>query len=139
MKRIGLDVGGHTITAGVVDFSRSPAKLLRAETVAAPSPRAAELLVGKRIEIDREQAAPIGEDESYIVDLVGCRVLLSDGTPLGVLDSVDNFGSADIFTVKGDRTVRFPFLRRLGLSYDGQAKTVTIDKARFEEVCCYED
>ena len=45
MKRIGLDVGGHTITAGVVDFSRSPAKLLRAETVAAPSPRAAESLV----------------------------------------------------------------------------------------------
>ena len=45
MKRIGLDVGGHTITAGVVDFSRSPAKLLRAETVAAPSPRAAEPLV----------------------------------------------------------------------------------------------
>ena len=100
---------------------------------------AAELLVGKRIEIDRGQAAPIGKDEYYIVDLVGCRVLLSDGTPLGVLDSVDNFGSADIFTVNGDRTVRFPFLRRLGLSYDGQAKTVTIDKARFEEVCCYED
>lgn len=45
MKRIGLDVGGHTITAGAVDFSRSPAKLLRAETVAAPSPRAAESLV----------------------------------------------------------------------------------------------
>ena len=45
MKRIGLDVGGHTITAGVVDFSRSPAKLLRAETVAAPSPRMAEPLV----------------------------------------------------------------------------------------------
>ena len=45
MKRIGLDVGGHTITAGVVDFSRSPAELMRAETVAAPSPRAAEPLV----------------------------------------------------------------------------------------------
>ncbi len=45
MKRIGLDVGGHTITAGVVDFSRSPAKLLCAETVAAPSPRTVEPLV----------------------------------------------------------------------------------------------
>lgn len=45
MKYIGLDVGGHTITAGAVDFSQSPARLLRAETCAAPSPRTAENLV----------------------------------------------------------------------------------------------
>lgn len=45
MKYIGLDVGGHTITAGAADFSRSPAKLLLAETVPAPSPRTAEGLV----------------------------------------------------------------------------------------------
>ena len=45
MKYIGLDVGGHTITAGAADFSCSPAKLLLAETVAAPSPRTAEGLV----------------------------------------------------------------------------------------------
>lgn len=45
MKYIGLDVGGHTITAGAADFSRSPAKLLLAETVSAPSPRTAEGLV----------------------------------------------------------------------------------------------
>ena len=45
MKYIGLDIGGHTITAGAVDFSHSPARLLSAETVAAPSPRGAEALV----------------------------------------------------------------------------------------------
>ena len=45
MRYVGLDVGGHTITAGTVDFSQDRAKLLRAETVAAPSPRTAEGLV----------------------------------------------------------------------------------------------
>ncbi len=45
MKYIGIDVGGHTITAGAADFSETPARLLRAETVAAPSPRTAAGLV----------------------------------------------------------------------------------------------
>ena len=100
---------------------------------------AAETLVGKKIEIDRSQARRTGEDEYFIVDLVGCKVLLSDGKLLGTLTAVDNYGSADIFTVEGERTVRFPFLKRLKLAFDGQARTITIDKDRFDEVCCYED
>ena len=94
---------------------------------------------GKKIEIDRSQARRTGEDEYFIVDLVGCKVLLSDGKLLGTLTAVDNYGSADIFTVEGERTVRFPFLKRLKLAFDGQARTITIDKDRFDEVCCYED
>lgn len=101
----------------------------------------AEVLVGKTLEIDRAAAKPTGENEYYIVDLLGCEVFLSDGMSLGVLDNIENYGSADIFTVvqTGKPTVRFPFLSRLELKYDAEAKTVTVDKARFEEVCCYED
>ncbi len=100
---------------------------------------AAETLVGKAVEIDRSLAKPTGDDEYYIVDLIGCNVYLSDGTKIGILKDIENFGSADIFTVKGDKTVRFPFLCRLNLRYDGTLKTITVDKDKFEEVCCYED
>lgn len=100
---------------------------------------AAEVLVGKSIEIDRSQAKKLEEGEYFAVDLIGCKVYLSDGEYLGVLERIDNFGSADIFTVKGTKTVRFPFLSRLGLRYEAEAKKITIEKDRFEEVCCYED
>ena len=99
----------------------------------------AEVLVGRTLEIDRAQAKQVEVGEYFIVDLIGCDVFLSDGTSLGKLEYVDNFGSADVFTVKGRRTVRFPFLKRLNLVYDADARTVTIDAEKFGEVCCYDD
>ncbi len=100
---------------------------------------AAELLIGKRVEIDRSQARKPDKDEYFVVDLVGCKVMLDDGTELGTLTAIDNYGSADVFTVTGTRTVRFPFLKRLGLAFDECKRTVTVNKERFDEVCCYED
>ncbi len=100
---------------------------------------AAEVLVGKLVEIDRSQAKKLGEGEYFAVDLIGCKVYLTDGEYIGILNRIDNFGSADIFTVKGVKTVRFPFLKRLGLQYNEYEKTIILDKDRFGEVSCYED
>ena len=99
----------------------------------------AEVLVGRTVEIDRSQAKRPEPGEFFVADLLGCRVFLSDGSYIGVLSDIENYGSADIFTVKGGRTVRFPHLARLGLSYDEKARSVTLDAAAFAEVCCYED
>ena len=100
---------------------------------------AAELLVGKVIEIDRSQARQLDDGEYFIVDLVGCRLFLDSGEEIGKIVSIDNYGSADVFTVRGEKTVRFPFLKKLALSYDGEARSVTVSAAAFSEVCCYED
>ena len=100
----------------------------------------AEALVGRKIEIDRSQISEPAEGEYFVVDLIGCRVFLSDGENIGLLDNIENFGSADVFTVKSaTRTVRFPFLKRLNLRFDAAERTVTIDRGAFAEVCCYED
>lgn len=100
----------------------------------------AETLVGRKIEIDRIQAKKTDEGEYFVVDLIGCRVFLSDGEDIGVLESVDNFGSADVFTVKGEGgKVRFPFLKRLDMRYDESDRTITFDSDKFKEVSCYED
>lgn len=99
----------------------------------------AETLVGRKIEIDRSMAVQPAGDEYFIVDLIGCKVYLTSGEFIGTLKAVDNFGSADVFTVKGEKTVRFPFLKRLNLQYNSSEKTITLDADRFSEVCCYED
>ncbi len=51
MRYIGLDVGGHTITAGEVAFSDESARLLSSVTVGAPSPRSAGALVERTAEL----------------------------------------------------------------------------------------
>ena len=62
MRRVGLDVGGHTITAGVVEFSQNGANLTRARTVGAPSPRA----VGSLIETTAALVSSLCGDEREI-------------------------------------------------------------------------
>ena len=87
----------------------------------------------------RSQARQLDDGEYFIVDLVGCRLFLDSGEEIGKIVSIDNYGSADVFTVRGEKTVRFPFLKKLALSYDGEARSVTVSAAAFSEVCCYED
>ncbi len=99
----------------------------------------AEMLVGKKIRIDSDCLPPLKEGEYYIADLVGKEVRLYGGDSLGVITLVENYGSADIITVKGEKTVRFPFLKKLKLKLDDAAGTVTIDGQAFEEVAVYED
>ncbi|MBQ7227175.1 MAG: 16S rRNA processing protein RimM [Clostridia bacterium] len=99
----------------------------------------AEVLVGRRISIDRSQAKKLESGEFFIVDLLGSDVYLSDETYLGKLDYIDNFGSADVFTVKGEKTVRFPFLKKLDLRFESAEKRIILDAKTFGEVCCYED
>ena len=99
----------------------------------------AEILIGKKIEAQKLDAKSLSKDEYYQMDLIGLDVYLTDGTHIGKLIKIDCFGSADVFTVAGKNTVRFPFLKKLGLSVDNILKKITIDKERFWEVCCYED
>lgn len=99
----------------------------------------AEVLVGRKILIDRSQAKKTEEGEFFIVDLLGSDVYLSNNTRIGVLKYIDNFGSADVFTVVGEKTVRFPFLKKLNLSFNQAERAITVDKKAFEEICCYED
>jgi len=44
---------------------------------------AARELVGARVFVRREELPPPGEDEYFVVDLVGCRVVAADGAPIG--------------------------------------------------------
>jgi 16S rRNA processing protein RimM len=98
----------------------------------------AEKLRGKDIYINREDAAPLKKDEYYIADILGCDVY-ADNEYLGKVEDIGGYGSADVYTVRGEKTVRFPFLKKLVKEIDIQNKKIVLNKEVFDEVSVYED
>lgn len=100
---------------------------------------AAELLVGKSINIESSLLPPLASDEFYISDIIGLSVFLDSGKSVGKVVDINNFGSADVYTIKGDKVVRFPYLTRLVKSVDVSAKMMVLYENIFQEVSVYED
>ena len=61
---------------------------------------AAEQLTNLRLYVSRATLPPAGEGEFYHADLVGLAALTPDGTPLGTVTAVHNFGAGDIVEIK---------------------------------------
>ena len=99
----------------------------------------AEAIIGKKVGVDESLLPALNKGEFYIKDLIGKEVMLSSGELLGRLESIENYGSADIITVRGDKVVRFPFLKKLNLTLDNITGYVTIDENCFSENAVYED
>ncbi|MBP5649440.1 MAG: 16S rRNA processing protein RimM [Clostridia bacterium] len=99
----------------------------------------AEAIIGKKVGVDESLLPALNKGEFYIKDLIGKEVMLSSGELLGRLESIENYGSADIITVRGNKVVRFPFLKKLNLTLDNITGYVTIDENCFSENAVYED
>ena len=99
-----------------------------------------ETLVGRMLEIDRVNAVELEEGRYFIADMLGCTVVLSDGTVIGKLTDVAQYGAADVITVVKDKKVcRFPFIKKLNSNIDIESKVMTLDAKVFGEVSVYED
>jgi len=87
---------------------------------------AAEALRGELIEVDRASLAPLDEGEYYHADLIGLACVDADGTPLGTVVAVENFGAGDLLEVEGENGKRalVPFTPGIADLTDGR---VTID------------
>jgi len=100
---------------------------------------AAELLRGKLIEIDRNEAMPLEEGRYYVIDVIGCKVITDTGKEIGIVKEINSI-STDIYTVTSDKgEVRFPFVKDLLIKMDIKNKIMTISEKRFNEVSVYED
>ncbi len=100
----------------------------------------AETFRGKHIEILREDALDLQENEYYIQDILGCDLVTDEGKIIGKI--IDVFSAkTDIFTVKtvSGKTMRFPFLKDLLLEVDVNKGEVKVKNSRLMEVSCYED
>ncbi|MEZ5842064.1 MAG: ribosome maturation factor RimM [Hyphomicrobiales bacterium] len=72
---------------------------------------AAEAVKGTRLFVDRDRLPAPGEDEFYHTDLIGLAAELADGTALGRIVAVPDFGAGDLLEIAtgGGRTVLVPF------------------------------
>jgi 16S rRNA processing protein RimM len=61
---------------------------------------AAEALRGARFEVKRADLEPAGDDEFYVVDLIGCRAELH-GAPIGEVVAVRDYPTCDVLVVEG--------------------------------------
>lgn len=89
---------------------------------------AAEALKGTELFVPRARLPEPDDDEVYLEDLVGLPVLLKDGTRLGEIVAVANYGASDLIDVKveGRRdTVLIPFGG--GFIAEADAEKVIVD------------
>ncbi|MBO9712919.1 ribosome maturation factor RimM [Sphingomonas sp.] len=60
----------------------------------------AEALRGTELTVPRSALPPLGEGEYYHVDLIGLPAVSSEGTALGQVRAVENFGAGDVIEIE---------------------------------------
>jgi 16S rRNA processing protein RimM len=89
----------------------------------------AEAARGLRLYLPRAALPPTEEDEYYHADLIGLDAVMTDGTPVGAVLAVHDFGAGD--TLEIDRPegppVMVPFTRAIVPSVDLAAGRLVVD------------
>lgn len=99
---------------------------------------AAELLRGKEVVALREDAPELPEDTFYLVDVLGCEVVTEKGKSMGTIIDITP-AKTDIYVVEGNgKRVTFVAAEGVIEDIDVQAKRVTVNKKRFDEVALYD-
>lgn len=65
-----------------------------------PDRTAAERLRGTALTVPRSAMPVLADDEYYHADLLGLRVVSSDGEELGSCIAIDNFGAGDVLEIE---------------------------------------
>ena len=83
---------------------------------------------GRDLWIPREEAQELDEDEYYIADLLGMKVLLEDGSEFGTLRDVMETGANDVYIVDSVKhgEVLLPAIKECILDVDIEANTMTV-------------
>ena len=94
--------------------------LVIVSAVGVTSREAAEALRGKLLSTSRASLPVLAEDELYHADLLGAAVFHEDGTNLGVVVALYNFGAGEIIEVKprSGASVMLPFAGSSVVSVD---------------------
>ena len=90
---------------------------------------AAERLVHLRLFVPRERLPPPAADEFYHVDLIGLMAVTADGTEIGTVAAVHDFGAGDILELRprsGGTTIMVPFTEAFVPRVDLAAGRITV-------------
>ena len=89
-------------------------QVLIVRTAEVADKEAADALRGLDLYAPREAfAEPADEDEFYLIDLIGLTVRHVDGSPLGRVKAVQNFGAGDLLEIEPAQGASYylPFTR----------------------------
>ena len=99
----------------------------------------AEALRGLSVEADRGDLPEPEADEYYTDDLIGMDIVC-DGAVLGVLEDVQNYGSADVFCSHFEgKGVMFPFIGEVVTDVDVDSRRITVSAQGLAAHSVYED
>ena len=91
---------------------------------------AAAALKGVELFARRAQLPPPGEEEYYLADLVGLEAVTSEGTSLGRVKGVMNYGAGDILEIAPEpsgETVLLPFTKAVAPVVDVEGGRIVIE------------
>ena len=98
-----------------IETARATTNVLVARLKGVGDRTAAEKLNGVELYVDRDKLPPPdAEDDFYHADLIGLDARLNDGTVLGKVTAIPNFGASDLLEVTDARTgdvYLYPFTR----------------------------
>ena len=99
-----------------IEAARTTTNVLVARLKGIGDRTAAEKLNGVELYLDRERLPPAGDDDFYHADLIGLEARLADGSVLGKVSALPNFGAGDLIEVSDARTgdtFLYPFTQRV--------------------------
>ena len=97
---------------------------------------AAEALKGTDLFVPRKRLPEPEEDEVYVHDLIGLPVHLKDGSLLGEIVDVANYGASDLVEVRIDGrkdTVLIPYAEGYVLEADGEKVMIDLPEGFLDE------
>jgi 16S rRNA processing protein RimM len=98
-----------------IEAARGTTNVLVARLKGVTDRTAAEKLNGVELYIDRDRLpATDDEDDFYHADLIGLEARLGDGTVLGTVTAIPNYGASDLLEVRDARsgdTYLYPFTK----------------------------
>ncbi len=83
---------------------------------------------GKYLEVDRNNLAELGEGHYFVFEIMGCRVVTTDGTLLGEVTDVLTRDAHDLYVVEGEKgEILIPAVRDMVKEIDIDKKTIRVD------------
>lgn len=100
----------------------------------------AELLRNWPVYIHRSQARPLDEDEDYIADLIGLKILDENNRDYGILDDVIDNTTTLVYSVIDSEggTLMFPLAPGVETERNINEGYIRVDSKRLSEVAIYD-
>lgn len=103
------------------------------------TPEQAEKLRDLYLCVDRAHAVKLPEGTYFVKDIIGCKVVSTDGTELGAVTDVLETNANDVYVIEGERKLLVPALKKLLEKVDVAGSLIVLNAQVLSEVGLFED